>query len=159
MTDDIDPTPTPESPLSDWRTKATAHEALVAAVFEANKKVLFDRMAAAGISRAYATFDGQGDSGQIESIAALSGDEMVDLPSDEIAFSVAVWGRPKPETRIAPVADLIEELVYDLLGRTHDGWQDNEGAWGEFVFHVAIRTITLEFQQRYVSCDTCSHEF
>jgi hypothetical protein len=156
---DIDQPDDLAAAVQDWTARAQAHERLVAQLFPANKKAIFAALAAAGVSSVTVTFDGYGDSGQIESIQAIAAEAPVDLPPDEIAFAVAQCDRTEPESRPATVADAIEQLVYDLLARTHGGWELNEGSWGEFVFHVAIETITLDFQQRYVSCDSFSHEF
>jgi hypothetical protein len=45
-----------------------------------NKDRLFDGLMAAGITHVTVTFDGAGDSGQIESIGAWSGETAVDFP-------------------------------------------------------------------------------
>jgi hypothetical protein len=39
------------------------------------------------------------------------------------------------------------------------GWENNDGAFGTFVFDVADRTITLEHNERYTEVNITSHEF
>ena len=55
--------------------------------------------------------------------------------------------------------EAIETLAYDYLEETHMGWDDNEGAFGTFVFSVPDRTITLEHNERYTAVETYTHEF
>ena len=57
------------------------------------------------------------------------------------------------------VQEAVETLVYDLLRQTHGGWEINDGAYGEFVFDVAERTIKLDHNERYASSEKFSHEF
>ncbi len=37
------------------------------------------------------------------------------------------------------VRDAIERLAYDFLEETHDGWENSDGAYGDFIFDVAER--------------------
>jgi hypothetical protein len=57
------------------------------------------------------------------------------------------------------VKDAIEKLVYDLLQQTYSGWQDNQGAYGDFLFDVAERTITLKFNERIETSKYTQHLF
>ena len=45
------------------------------------------------------------------------------------------------------------------ISRNHSGWENNDGAYGTFVFDVPDRTITLEHNERYTEVDTTTHEF
>ena len=58
-----------------------------------------------------------------------------------------------------PVAEAIEQLAYDLLSLTHCGWENNDGAYGEFVFDVAKQSISLEHNERYVTAELYSHSW
>jgi hypothetical protein len=48
-----------------------------------NKQVVFDALAAAEITEVHLEFDGEGDSGQITSIAALRGKDTAELPKSQ----------------------------------------------------------------------------
>jgi hypothetical protein len=50
-------------------------------------------------------------------------------------------------------------MVYDFLDRTHAGWENNDGADGEFVFDVASRTVTLDYNERYTASNNFNYEF
>ena len=55
--------------------------------------------------------------------------------------------------------EYIETLAYDFLESTHSGWEDGEGANGEFRFSLSERTITLDYNERYVDYTHHEHEF
>jgi len=105
------------------------------------------------------TFDGYGDSGQIENIEAKAGDEIVTLPAGTILIARPVWGSNDIDRQSLSIHDAIEALVYGFLGRTHDGWENSDGAYGDFTFDVADRTITLDYNERRMESDYSQHVF
>jgi hypothetical protein len=125
----------------------------------ANKIVLFDSLAAAGIETVTVIFDGYGDSGQIERIDVEPGQGTILLPSDRIEIARTAWENPEIERQTLTVREAIETLVYDFLIQVHSGWEINDGAYGEFTFDVAERTIKLDYNERYTSSEHYSHEF
>ena len=50
-------------------------------------------------------------------------------------------------------------LVPNALAQTHGGWENNEGAYGEFTFDVAQRTITLDYNERVETSEYSQHMF
>ena len=114
---------------------------------------------AAGITHVTVTFDGAGDSGQIESIGAWSGETAVEFPETEIAYAALTWDDPEVEMRQLSLVDVVEQLAYDFLSDTHGGWENNDGAWGEFCFDAAARCIHLEFNERFTSSELYTHDF
>ncbi len=129
-----------------------------AALRPANKERLFDGLSAAGITHVTVVFDGSGDSGQVESITAWAGETAVDLPAAEIAYAALTSDEPEIEIRQLPLAEVVEQLAYDFLSDTHGGWENNEGAYGEFCFDAAARSIHLEFNERFTSSELFTHE-
>lgn len=85
-----DPAASPASSYDpSWEAYAetrAAYQPLDAGQHSANKAVLFAALAAAGISQVLVTFDGYGDSGQIESVDARAGDDAIDLPAATVGF-------------------------------------------------------------------------
>jgi hypothetical protein len=148
-----------ESVLSDWETKRAAQDRLHAELQPGNKDTLFDALAAVGVTLVVVSFDGYGDSGQIENVEVKVGDTVVDMPTREIEIATAVWDQPEPDRSTASTADVIERFVYDFLTDTHCGWEDNDGAYGNFTFDVAARTITLDYNERYTASDYSQHVF
>ena len=123
-----------------------------------NKNLIFAALADAGIHIVTVEFDGYGDSGQIEGVtAAGAGDQKIPLPSSrKVQLASPVPGNPPVEMTLQ---EAIETLAYDYLEESHFGWENNDGAFGTFVFNIADRTITLEHNERYTEVDTTTHEF
>jgi hypothetical protein len=128
-------------------------------VFAANKTALFDALAAAGITTVIVNFDGCGDSGQIETIEPRAGDVDCALPDVDVEIAAANWRCTAIDRKPGPVREAIETLVYDVLSQTHDGWENNDGACGEFTFDVTERTITLDYNERHMESDYSQHVF
>jgi hypothetical protein len=139
--------------------KDRAFTALSNSVRPANKAALFDALAAAGITSILVHFDGSGDSGQIEGIDATAGDQPAEIPNGNIEIAQVRWGSPDIERTTLSVRDAIENLTYDFLEQTHGGWENNEGAYGEFTFDVVQRTITLEYNERVMTSEYSQHMF
>ena len=125
----------------------------------ANKIVLFDSLAAAGIETVTVLFDGYGDSGQIERIDVGAGEGTILLPADRIEIARTTWESPEIERQTLTIQAAIETLVYDFLRQVHSGWEINDGAYGDFIFDVTEWTIKLDYNERYTSSENFSHEF
>jgi hypothetical protein len=53
----------------------------------------------------------------------------------------------------------VEKLAYDYLEDKHPGWEINDGAFGDFVFNVADRSIALEHRARFTDVDISTYQF
>ena len=159
MTELLSIGPTLATPVPDWETKRTEHERRDAELRDVNKTTVFDALAATAITIVVVAFDGYGDSGQIENVEAKAGDEIVALPSGQVEIASAVWDQAEPESTATTVHDAIELLVFDFLGMTHDGWENSDGAYGDFTFDIAERTITLDYNERYMQSEYSQHVF
>ena len=156
---DIFDTATSSRVASDWDAKGAAQDRLHAELQPQNQAALFDALAAAGITLIVVTFDGYGDSGQIENIEAKTGDAVVAMPAGDVEIAEAIWDQPERRRSTVSIADAIERLAYDLLERTHCGWENNDGAYSDFTFDVAERTITLDYNERYTASEYSQHVF
>lgn len=134
MTDAINATP--NTAAADWEANGAAHDRLRAELRPLNRTALFSALAAAGVTRVVVSFDGYGDSGQIENVEVKAGDATVAMPETQIEVACAAWGQAEPERSLVSVASAIEALAYDLLGQAYCGWENNEGAYGQFTFGV-----------------------
>ncbi len=152
------PTPAP-SPMADIFARMKDHEARAAALMPANKAALFDVLAPAGITRIDVTFDGYGDSGQIENVQAYAGDTPAALPEARLTLRSPGFNDDAVREQEMTVSEAVETLAYGALSQTDGGWANNDGAYGEFVFDVAAGTIRLDYNQRYTSVDSHSHDF
>jgi hypothetical protein len=122
-----------------------------------NKTAVFDALAAAGLATVVVSFDGYGDSGQIERLEVEGAVDV--LPAATVEIATLISGELEPQRQSMSLADAIEKLIYDFLGSAHDAWEDNDGAYGEFTFDVVDRTIRLDYNERYTASVNYSHEF
>ena len=137
-----------------------AHHDREAAVLPLNKAALFEALAAGGIASVVVTFDGSGDAGQIEDVTATTSDgQQAELPAGAVAYREVGFDAAESTLAMVPVEDLLEKLAYALLEQTHDGWEINDGAYGEFTFDVAAQTITLDYNERYTASEYHCYEF
>lgn len=130
----------------------------VAALRAANKTALFEALTRAGIDQVTVRFDGYGDSGQIEEVEAIAGGRSVNLPSDQIEISRVRWYAAEPPS-IMSLREAVEESAYACLDQIQSGWENDEGAYGDVVFEVAARTITLDFNGRFTDVNASQHSF
>jgi hypothetical protein len=145
--------------MSDFETTYARHKELCAKANALNKAVLFDALAAAGITSINVEFDGEGDSGQIHDISAKAGDQEAQLPTTKITIQQLRWGQTEATPSEFTLEAAVEALCYDYLEQQHGGWENNDGAFGEFAINVTERTIDLEFYSRYTDTEKYSHSF
>lgn len=154
---DTNPATTP--PASEWETLSALRTQLEAELFNLNKAALFDALESTGVTGITVSFDGYGDSGQIEDVQVRAGEADIAMPCAAIELATAVWGQPDPEISSISIATAVESLAYDVLERTHGGWENNDGAYGDIIFDVAKRTITLDYNDRYTATENYMHSF
>ena len=150
------------APAISWtafEAERQAHRAAAETIRPLNKKRLFDALAASGITRVELAFDGYGDEGQIESVDTFAGDEPIELPVREVSLATLGWRDTELNDTIMSLSGAIEHLAYDLLGATHGGWENNDGAYGTFTFNTGDRTIALEHNERFTDVQCFEHEF
>ncbi len=124
-----------------------------------NKVAIFDALAAAGITEVLVEFDGEGDQGQIEMLTVIRNGEPVAMPEATVTLRQASWGNSEPDVSECALREGIETLCYDFLEEEHGGWENNDGAFGEFHFDVEERTVHLAFSARYSDTLTSDHTF
>lgn len=138
-------------------TTETLSAAPVDDVRARDKAIIFAALTEAGIRRVTVDYDGSGDSGQIENVEAW------DASNDRIPFpsGVKIQSAAENPDHPLPAHNLeaaVETLAWDYL-EIYSGWENNDGAFGTFVFDVPARTVTLEHNERYTEVNTTSHEF
>lgn len=148
--------PSPELP-SDPSRLFTDHMARVEALRPANKAAILGALAAGGVLQVVVSFDGYGDSGQIEDVVARAGEAEAALPAVQVQLSAPAWGCDHVETRSKPLTEAIEHFVYDTLADLHPGWENSDGASGTFTFDVVAQTVTLDHGDRYIAVETTTH--
>lgn len=122
-----------------------------------NKNLIFAALAEAGIHRVTVDYDGSGDSGQIESIEAWDPrNERIPFPSNpKIQLASDNPVHPLTERTLEAA---VETLAWEYL-EIYYGWENNDGAFGTFVFNVPGNSITLEHRARFTDVDISTHQF
>jgi hypothetical protein len=141
--------------FADFSNLYQNHKKALAEANALNKAVVFDALAAAGIARLTIEFDGEGDSGQLNGVAAYSGETPATLPPTPITLHRTLFNTQGLITHSETLENAIETLCYDYLEQEYAGWENNDGAYGEFIFDVAARQIDLEMNVRF--SDTIHH--
>ena len=145
-------------PVHNFSSAYDTYAKFLAEANEANKHAVFAALKQAGISTVEVRFDGEGDSGQIDSITAFADDVAVALPKVKVAMRHATWDGIS-DGREMRFYEAIEELCFDYLSREHAGWENNDGGDGEFTFRVEDSSIDLEFQEFHRDSTSYSHTF
>ena len=141
-----------------YEAKAALAAQREAEILPHNKQILFNTLAEMGIAIVTVDFDGYGDSGTFQEPAAFdSQNTMIAFPTVTITIKTLVFDTGAIEEKAVGLRDFIDTLASGLLDEKHSGWEDGEGAYGQFQFSLADRTIKLEYSERYV--DTHYHEY
>jgi hypothetical protein len=133
------------------------HEKARKELGKVNKIAIFEALAAANITEVLVEFDGEGDSGQIEMITVVRYGEPVAMPEATVTLRQASWGSSEPDISACALREGIETFCYDFLEDEHGGWENNDGAFGEFRLDVEKRTVDLEFHGRFTDVSTSHH--
>jgi hypothetical protein len=145
--------------MTDFLERYDRHLKAVAEANALNKQVVFDALAAAGLTRITVEFDGIGDSGQIDEITAYAGDAIAELPLPSLTLHQVAQNKGDPRTTKVSLREAVETLCYDYLSQTHGGWENNDGAYGRFEFDVGKRSIYLDFNERFTDSTHHFHDF
>lgn len=135
----------------DYAARQAAHAQRCSEALTANKTTLFDAMAAAGIVLVTVAFDGCGDEGQMTGIHAFTAaNDEIAFPSVDVPVIEANSYGEASTTRSETLEQAFEAVAWALLGYARGGWEDGEGAYGEIRFALADRTVTLDFNERFL---------
>jgi hypothetical protein len=134
-----------------------------------NAKALFDTLSDTRVASIEVTFDGCGDSGQINDIT-FTDHRGKDLSCPKLIVKGShlghqhQWDEKKKEFvevggGEGDVSAIVEEICYDRLGAYHSGWEINEGSYGTFNFDILNRKINLEFNERVETIRSSEESF
>lgn len=124
-----------------------------------NREALFDALTAASITAVVVEFDGCGDEGQIESLLFYRDETEMPAPQDTVSLIVLADRSMDRILNTVSIPDAVEGVVYDLLDTSHGGWQDGNGAYGDFRFEVGIRAIALSVNARFTDSENFQYAF
>ena len=142
--------------MSDLKATYAQYLGAQSAANEHNKTVVFDALATAGINRVTVPFDGEGDDGQIDGVHLEPAGS--DPGKTTVTVQHAGWGGGITE-HAETLAEAIETLCYGYLEHEYGGWENNDGAFGEFTLDVAAREVKLEFNARFTDHNMYEHSY
>src|SRR3546814_11563983 len=111
--------PTPTFDPGDFLQRWTEYDKRAAELHPANKASLFAALRHAGITTVVVTFDGSGDSGQIEDIQAHAGDQLADIPTTPGEIPRPDFPATQPERLTETLRKATETPAYAFLDQTH----------------------------------------
>jgi len=94
-----------------------------------------------GVAKVKIDYDGCGDSGQIEDVSFW------DANDQPVAFVLGELTQAQ-----------LQELFYDLLETRHAGWENNDGAFGDFQWDLETDTLNHTHHSRYTDYETSEYE-
>ena len=152
-------TPEPITTLNPFTADMTWGESLVARrklAIEMSRRALDHLcpiLAAHGITTVTIGYDGGGDEGQIEHVETFGTAGKIELPDVEcrrhgMDFNGTIYEQPDR------LPSALESFGYEVLEGAHDGWENNDGAFGTLTIDVASRAASLEHNSRFTTYDT-----
>lgn len=128
-----------------------------------NRDIIFDIMEQEGVKSFEVSFEGSGDSGQVEDIS-LDG-KLLDRKMEGCKVSNGTRWDPKTK-KSTPIWEhnvslqsLIESVCYDVLEANFGGWEINDGSYGTFTFDVKKRKVSLTMNERVMDVNTSEYKF
>lgn len=119
------------------------------------REQLLDLFRRNGVTRVDCNYSGYGDSGNLD-------DPTFD-PPNTINLNAPFARTPHPwypdQLMEMKVGDAVTNIFYQFLEATHAGWENNDGAQGEFFWDIATDKITLDHGENYMQTEHYSHEF
>lgn len=151
--------PTPDNGYAHYRAMIDRRTALAETLRPGNKTALFEPLALSRVASVNVTFDGAGDSGQIEAIECLGADGSPMEPTDFfVTLATPSHDGLTIEHSVHNLRDAVEAFVYDCLEQTHAGWEIDAGAYGTFKFDIAAGTIRLDYHERLEASEHHGHD-
>ena len=133
----------------------------------ANRRQIHVQLVLLGAAHVTCTYNGYGDSGDIEGITVFktfgepgtpAGEELDGWKEHEVKLFVG--GDDDPNAKEAMTLEkALEALFWDLLEATHPGFENNDGGQGEFEWDVATNELSLDHGDNYTETEHSAHEF
>jgi hypothetical protein len=123
--------------------------------------IVYDLLGGVGVESFIVSFDGGGDSGQVETPCEFKPEESA-KQAEALLGEVVKGSRVSDGQRYSPsgmehiwrddptLERLIDGLCYEVLETVAGGWEINEGSHGTFHFDANKRKMTLDFNERVV---------
>lgn len=124
------------------------------------KDILFDLLEPTKVKKFTVSFDGNGDSGQIEDISLDK--NILEMKVEGVKVPNGIRYSPNGSEQLWEDAntlnDVIDSICYESLEKVCGGWEINEGSYGEFTFDVKNRKVRLGFNERVMDVRSSEYE-
>jgi uncharacterized protein DUF6878 len=120
------------------------------------KAALLKALRKANAAEATIEYDGEGDSGQIEDVRFLDSGGIL-IPDQPLPGTTKrLFSQPhfSPQT----LREALDAFAWELLAVYHDGFENNEGAFGIVTIDVAKKSVVLEHSARIADVFTTTTE-
>ncbi len=121
------------------------HQAEKRKQLASSRKRLIAALREIGVVSVEINYEGCGDQGQLVNIAASGSD---DNPVN-LECQIPPGHATNATTTSCSYAQALMDLAWGLLGVHHDGFDDNEGAYGTIAINVMADKITFDHYERY----------
>lgn len=124
-------------------------------------RLLIQKLKECGIKEVVVSFDGSGDSGQIEDVSFGSmqkPDASVEWVVTDSTWVNGVWVE-KHEVKSIDIHSALESFCYEALEDAGIDWYNNDGGYGELRINLDPIEVYLEVNTRYTHTDTSSFGF
>jgi hypothetical protein len=136
--------------MADYLAGKAERDAIADVEIAAMKAALLPQLAAHGIITVEIRFDGYADSGAIEQTTLFDAEgKVMECPDIEVV---------REGYDPVKLASLLENFAYEALERHHDGWEIEDGAFGELLIDVADASFQLDCNLRFTSYNSHSTE-
>lgn len=122
-----------------------------------DKANIIAALKAQGVVLVEAEYDGEGDSGQINDIAAYKADNST-LDLTKIG-PIALGDDDQDARSYNTLHELLDEFAWEVLWHHHEGFENNDGGFGKVVIDVELLTVRLEHNWRISSSEYTEAEF
>jgi hypothetical protein len=144
-----------EPAFDDWMARYRADQERCQQALTHHKAALLRALRKASIKRVTITYDGEGDSGQTESIEAINF-SCESVAVTQVDTLVAIDGTTDSEAK--PLREHLDDFLWEVLNAYHDGFENNDGGYGTLTINVAPQTVTLEHANRFMSVESSTSE-
>jgi hypothetical protein len=120
----------------------------------AYRQLVCQKLINVGITNVDADYDGYGDDGQLEQLRFSKGDAEIErgtIDNHRLPRKPKKEGYHYPDdlTEDVGLYEAVEDIFYDYLELKFAGWENNEGAFGKFVWELATDKLRLDHSERY----------
>jgi len=142
-----------KSKPADWLAEIQARQQRERDRLPPAKAALLAGLKASRVATVTIEYDGEGDSGQIETIVARTARGKPATLRGSVTLDLHGQAR-----EYKSLEEVLDEFAWAILRVYHDGFENNEGGFGTLTIDVAKGTITLDHNDRIIEVSNTETE-